>query len=117
MRRVAVCVLAALLTCSFTFVQLPHASHESLLPEIEKARKKLEGESVQLIKGQVGTRRVRVSRRKYKDVPVIGIVAREMAIAVGEPDGKIRIARAIKRDPGFEVLSSGFTLYMRRENG
>ena len=89
----------------------------SLLGKIEEGREKLKNESVQLVMGTVGTRRVRIGRRKYKDIPITGIVAREMAIAVLDGDGKIRIARAIKRDPGFEVLTPGFVLSMRRENG
>src|SRR6185295_651803 len=88
-----------------------------LLSKIEDGRDKLKNESVQMIMGTVGTRRVRVGRRQYRDVPITGIVGREMALAILDGEGKIRIARAIKRDPGFEVLTPGFILSMRRENG
>lgn len=88
-----------------------------LLSRIEEGRDQLKNESVQMIMGTVGTHRVRIGRRQYKDVPVTGIVAREMAVAILDADGKIRIARALKRDPGFEVLTPGFILSMRRENG
>ena len=92
-----------------------HADH--LLKKIEEGREHLKKESVQMIMGTVGTRRARISRRKFMDVPVTGIVGREMALAILDIDGSIKIARAIKRDPGFEVLTPGFILSMRRENG
>jgi hypothetical protein len=88
-----------------------------LLDKIEEGRDQLKSESVQLIMGTVGTRRVRIGRRKYKEVPVTGIVAREMALAILDADGKIRIARAVKRESEFEVLTPGRVLSMRRENG
>ncbi|HWO00205.1 MAG TPA: hypothetical protein VNS63_13160 [Blastocatellia bacterium] len=96
-----------------------NTKHETdpLLAKIEEGRNRLKDESVKLVMGTVGTRRVRVGRRKFIDVPITGIIAREMAIVVVDPGGKIRIARAIKRDPGFEVLTEGLTLSMRRENG
>ena len=90
---------------------------EKLLSRIEEGRDQLKKESVQMIMGTVGTRRVRIGRRQYRDVPITGIVGREMAIAILDAEGKIRIARAIKRDPGFEVLTPDFILSMRRENG
>ncbi|PYT05388.1 MAG: hypothetical protein DMF60_12135 [Acidobacteria bacterium] len=88
-----------------------------LLSKIEEGRDRLKNESVQMIMGTVGTRRVRIGRRRFIDVPITGIVGREMALAILDAEGKIRIARAIKRDPGFEVLTPGFILSMRRENG
>ncbi|MEK6323252.1 MAG: hypothetical protein AABN33_16550 [Acidobacteriota bacterium] len=88
-----------------------------LLSKIEEGRDHLKNESVQMIMGTVGTRRVRIGRRQFTNVPVTGIVGREMALAILDTGGKIRIARAIKRDPGFEVLTPGFILSMRRENG
>lgn len=91
--------------------------HPNLLRKIEEGRELLKKESVQLEMGTVGTRRVRIGRRRFKEVPITGIVGREMAIAILDADGKIRVARAIKRDPGFEVLSPDFILQMRRENG
>lgn len=117
MFRVTVCLVAILSSAGFGFTGGTHKSPDDLLAKIEEGREHLKNESVQLLMGTVGTRRVRISRRRFKDVPVTGIVAREMALAILEPDGKIRIARAIKRDPGFEVLTPGFILSMRRENG
>jgi hypothetical protein len=111
-----VCFLVVLVT-SFGFDTRAVEPSTNLLKKIEEGREELKKESVQLIKGTVGTRRVRIGRRKYKEVPVTGIIAREMALAILDGDGKIRIARAIKRDPGFEVLTPGFILSMRRENG
>ncbi|MFY9607163.1 MAG: hypothetical protein WAU45_00950 [Blastocatellia bacterium] len=90
---------------------------DPLLAKIEEGREHLKDESVKILMGTVGTRRIRVGRRRFVEVPVTGIIGREMALAVMEPGGKIRIARAIKRDPGFEVLTPGLTLSMRRENG
>jgi len=90
---------------------------DNLLKKIEEGREHLKKESVQMITGTVGTRRVRIGRRTFKEVPITGIVGREMALAILDVDGSIKIARAIKRDPGFEVLTPGFILSMRRENG
>src|SRR6185369_11853730 len=88
-----------------------------LLKKIEEGRERLKGESVQLQMGVVGTRRVRISRRRYQDVPITGIVSREMALAILEQSGKIKVVRAVKRDAAFEVLTEGFIISMRRENG
>ena len=88
-----------------------------LLDKIDEARHKLRNERVQLIKGTIGMRRVRVGRRSYKQVPIIGIIAREMAIAVMDSKGHIKIARALKSDAGLDVLTSGITLAVRRDNG
>ena len=109
-------VLIALLTAS-AFPDLATKPTDPLLAKIEEGREHLKDESVKLLMGIVGTRRIRVGRRKFMEVPITGIVGREMALAVMEPGGKIRIARAIKRDPGFELLTPGLTLSMRRENG
>jgi hypothetical protein len=110
-----VCLLALLFSNSAVDAKDEHGDH--LLKKIEEGREHLKKESVQMIMGTVGTRRVRISRRKFMDVPVTGIVGREMALAILDVDGSIKIARAIKRDPGFEVLTPGFILSMRRENG
>lgn len=88
-----------------------------LLKKIEEGRERLKGETVQLQMGVVGTRRVRVSRRRYQDVPITGIVGREMALSILEQSGKIKVVRAVKRDAAFEVLTEGFIISMRRENG
>ncbi len=116
MIKVAVSVIA-LLASSFGFETRTAEPPKTLLKKIEEGREHLKKESVQMIMGTVGTRRIRISRRKYQEVPVTGIIGREMAIAILDADGEIRIARAIKRDPGFEVLTPGFILSMRRENG
>lgn len=116
MIKIVVCFLA-ILSGGFTFTGNTHNGNKDLLAQIEKGRELLKPESVRLLKGTVGYRRVRISRRRFEDVPVTGIVGREMAIAILDPGGTISIARAIKRDPGFEVLSPGFILSMRRENG
>jgi hypothetical protein len=116
MTRIALLLTALLTGGGFSGSDSKH-QNDPLLERIQESREHLKKESVQLLMGTVGTRRVRVSRHKYTDVPITGIVGREMALAVMEPGGKIRIARAIKRDPGFELLTPGLTLSMRRENG
>lgn len=117
MIKVVVCFLALFNVSGFGFDAPTNEHSINLLKKIEEGREHLKKESVQMIMGTVGTRRVRISRRVFKDVPVTGIVGREMALAILDVDGAIRIARAIKRDPGFEVLTPGFILSMRRENG
>jgi hypothetical protein len=110
--------LLAILSGGFAFPDNNiHDANKDLLAQIEKGREVLKTQSVQLLRGVVGTRRVRVGRRRYEDVPITGIVGREMALAILDSTGTISIARAIKRDPGFEVLTPGFILSMRRENG
>jgi hypothetical protein len=116
MIKVAVSVIA-LLVSSFGLDTRTAEPAKTLLKKIEEGRDHLKKESVQMIMGTVGTRRIRIGRRKYKEVPVTGIIGREMALAILDANGEIRIARAIKRDPGFEVLTPGFILSMRRENG
>ena len=118
MIRVVVCVLIVLATASFKpkDTNIERAS-SSLLSRIEKARKLVKDERVQLLKGVVGTRKVRVGRRAYREIAIEGIVGREMALAIMNLEGEIKIARAIKRDQGFEVLTPGFIISMRRENG
>jgi Transglycosylase SLT domain len=94
MIRVVVCCLIVLATASFKPKDTTVESASSgLLSKIEAARKLVKDERVQLLKGTVGTRRVRVGRHK------------------------IKIARAIKRDEGFEVITPGFVVSVRRENG
>jgi hypothetical protein len=120
MGRIAFCLLIVLTATSFKIVDKDGKSSSAgagLLKSIEQARKMLEPEAVQLLKGTVGTRRVRVGRRRYQEVPVTGIVGREMALAIIDSEGEIRIARAIKRDEALEVLTPGFILSVRRDNG
>ena len=90
---------------------------KTLFSKIEEAQKILANEPVQIIKEVVATRRVRIGRRRYQDIPVMGIVGREMAIAVLTPEGEIKTIRAIKRDKGMDVLTPGTTLFVRRDNG
>lgn len=90
---------------------------DDLLDQIKDARKALRDEKVDVVKAQVGTRRVRIGRRRYTEVPVIGVVGREMAISVVDPNGKIHIVRGIKRDKGLDVLTPGYILSVRRDNG
>lgn len=123
MRKTAVC-LFILFTCSclvladFGAAESVNASaSRDLLSKIAQARKMLKGESVEILKDVVGTRRVRVGRRKYKTVPVTGIVGREMAVAVMDEQGRIGIARTIKRDNELEVQTPGFVFSVRRHNG
>jgi hypothetical protein len=118
MTRVAVSLLIILLTSSFKPKDsVTEFEDRSLLSKIKKARELVKDERTQLLKGTVGTRRVRVGRHKFQDIPVEGIVGREMALAIMNPEGEIRIARTIKRDNGLEVLTPGFVISMRRENG
>lgn len=90
---------------------------KELLDLIEDARKSLKDESVDVVRGQVGARRVRISRRKYTTVPVFGVVAREMAIAIVDGTDRIHVIRGIKRDRGLDVLTPGYQLAVRRDNG
>ena len=90
---------------------------KELLDLIEDARKSLKDESVDVIRGQVGSRRVRISRRKYTTVPVIGVIAREVAIAIDDGRDRIHVIRGIKRDRGLDVLTPGYQLAVRRDNG
>lgn len=118
MYRVAACLLIFLTTSSFKINDKVGVQPESrLLSRIAEARALLSSERVQIVKGTVGTRRVKVGRRKYEDVPVTGVVGREMAIAILDAEGGIRVARAIKRDKGMDVLTPGFVLSVRRDNG
>src|SRR2546425_6320968 len=117
MLRVAVWLLAILGGGGVGAVARLSSTADNLLTKIEQGREQLKNESVQLMMGTVGTRRVRVGRHRYKDVPITGIVGREMALAVLDTSGEIKTVRAVKRDSGFQVLTRGFNLQMRRENG
>src|SRR5262249_5983872 len=111
-------LLMVFLTVSFVLSAAAEAVEgKSLFSDIEEARKLLEGESVKILKDVVGTRRVRVGRRRYQDVPIIGVVGRPMALVILGPEGKLTMARAIKRDRGMEVLTPGVKLFVRRDNG
>lgn len=90
---------------------------KDLLDLIKDARKSLKGESVDVIRGQVGARRVRIGKRKYNTVPVMGVIGREMAIAIVDDKEKIHVIRGIKRDRGIDVLTPGYQLAVRRDNG
>lgn len=91
---------------------------EGLLARVTEARALLGKEKVILQKGVVGVRRVRVSRRRFKDEAIIGITGRELALAVLDAQGKFHVVRGLKRDnQGFETLTPGYSLTLRRENG
>src|ERR1700753_2618912 len=84
---------------------------ESEMSKLSEARSKLEHEKVALQKGVVGYKRVRVGRRRYEDIPVIGLLGREVALALLDREGKFHIVRGVKRDNhGFETLTPGYTL-------
>jgi hypothetical protein len=116
MKRLAL-VLLVLVNAGFEFKAPVDQKKDERLEDIEKGRDKLKDERVQMIMGVVGTRRVRVGRRKYQNVPITGVVGREMAISVLQPDGKIKVIRAIKREESLEVLTAGVVLSLRRSNG
>jgi hypothetical protein len=92
-------------------------ARDGLLESIEQARQALRDESVRVLHGVVGARRVRVRRRVYKEVPVTGIVGREMALALLRREGTLQIVRGIKRDRGLDVLTPDIVLHVRRDNG
>lgn len=117
MIRVAACFLVILCGGGLGPGYRADEPREDLLKQIERGREHLKNESVQLMMGVVGTRRVRVGRRRFKEAPITGIVGREMAIAILDTEGKIKTVRTVKRDSGLEVLTPGFILSMRRENG
>jgi len=120
MRRVVFSVLAlgCVAYAGFKFQDKNRTSRDyNVLKKIEEARQVVKLESVHLIHGVIGTRRVRVGRHRYKDVAITGVIGREMAIAVADDKGKIAIVRATKDDSGLHVQTPGFILYMRRENG
>src|SRR5437764_275431 len=74
------------------------AADEGVLSRLSEARLLLEKESVALQKGVIAVHHVRVSRRRFKDVAVIGITGREIALAVLDAGGKFHIVRGLKRD-------------------
>src|SRR5262245_46471309 len=117
MKRVAVLLLAALGGLNFSYPQSDKVIADDLLTRIEQGRERLKKERVDMMYGVVGTRRVKIGRRRYKDVPVTGIVGREMALAVLDSNDRISVARAVKRDNSLEVLTPGFVLSLRRDNG
>ena len=118
MIRIVSSVLIALLSAGAgLYARQKTDDGTDLLEKIEKARAALGAEHVEISKGVVGTRRVRVGRRKFKTVPIIGIISREMAIAVLDGRGNISIARAVKYNDRFDVQTPGITLSVRRENG
>jgi hypothetical protein len=114
MRKVVVVVLGFAFSLAYA---RPQTQVDSLLSKIEEAREKVKGESVRMIYGVVGTRKVRIGRRRYAFIPINGVVGRQMAIAVLDGEGAIHVVRAVKRDSGLEVLTPGYMLSLRRENG
>jgi len=118
-KRLVFCLVLVLTTLAASAISADtrRTSKTDLLDQIKDARKALSDEMVDVVRAQVGTRRVKVGRRKYTQVPVIGVVGREMAISVVDQAGKIHIVRVIKRDKGLDVLTPGYTLSVRRDNG
>src|SRR5580704_13219582 len=111
MRRVIVSllILASIAYAGFKFQDRARTVKAyNLLKKIEEARELVKPESVHLINGVVGTRRVKVGRHRFKDVPITGIVGREMALAVVDEAGTITVVRAVKDDSGLHVRTSGF---------
>src|ERR1051325_3506220 len=90
-----------------------------LLAKLKEARMKLQSEQVDLVKDVIAVRRVRVGRRKYREVPVVGVVARQIALTVMDSSGDLQVVRALKREKqeGLEVLTPGVILSLRREDG
>ncbi len=118
MRRFAFLILCVLTVSGFKIISHGQKNGAvNLLSRIDAARQEIKGEKVKMVEGVVGTKRVRVSRRRYEDVPVMGIVGREMALAVMDREGKIHLVRAIKRDNGLEVITQGVSIYARQHNG
>ena len=113
--------LTLLITFTIALVTITYAAEDTsktfLLDRIKEGREKLSTETVQAIQGVIGTKRVKVGRRKYKTIPIIGVIAREMALSIMGKDGAIRIVRAVKRNTELEVLTKGVVLSLRRENG
>ncbi|MBI3654417.1 MAG: hypothetical protein HY231_25595 [Acidobacteria bacterium] len=90
-----------------------------LLAKIKEARARLQAESVELLKDVVAVRRIKVGRHRYKEISVMGVVARQMALALMDEQGNIQIVRAIKKEhrKELEVVTPGVMLSLRRENG
>ncbi|HJQ26554.1 MAG TPA: hypothetical protein VKA60_21745 [Blastocatellia bacterium] len=115
---VLVVTVSAIGVSGFRRISVVSGSEEGLLARLSQARSLLSNEKVALQKGVVGVRRVKVSRRRYQDVAVMGITGREIALAVLDEQGKFHVVRGVKRDnQGFETLTQGYTLTLRRENG
>src|SRR5581483_11240663 len=115
---VLVVIISAINVSGFRRGAVVSGSERDLLSRLSEARSLLSNEKVTLMKGVVGVRRAKVSRRRYQDVPVMGITGREVALAVLDEKGKFHIVRGVKRDnQGFETVSQGYLLTLRRENG
>ena len=79
-------------------------ANESVLARLSEARSLLANERVGMQKGIVGTRRVKVSRRRYQEVPVIGITGREIALAVLDSQGNFHVVRGLKRQACLNIV-------------
>jgi hypothetical protein len=121
MHKILLAIVLFVPVVSFHFygvvAQGEQAKSFNLMHKIDEARELAKKENVQMITGVVGTRRVRIGRRRYKDVPITGVIGREVALAIMDAEGKIAIVRAMKNDSGFHVQTPGYQLYVRRENG
>jgi hypothetical protein len=115
---VLVMIISAVEVSGFRRIAVVSGSEEGDLARVSEARLLLSGEKVALQKGVVAMRQVKVSRHRYKDIAVMGIVGREVALAVLDAEGKFHVVRGVKRDnQGFETLTPGYALTLRRENG
>lgn len=118
MHRVVFCLLVLLTTTSFRLPdKQPVSGGSGLLEKIRQARALVSGESVRVVEGVVGTRKVKVGRGQYEEVPVTGVTGREMALAIMDGAGDISVARGVKLDKGIQVLTPGVILNVRRDNG
>jgi len=119
LKRLTYCL--AIFFLLFTSVPAIHPQEVSkdkdLFKLIDEARKNLADEKVDVIRAQVGVRRVKIGRRKYKTVPIIDVIGREMAVAIADAEDKIHIVRCIKRERGLETVTPGVVLNLRRDNG
>ena len=119
MNRARYCLAIFFLLLSFipTIHSQDVSSDKDLFKLIDEARKNLADEKVDVMRAQVGVRRVKIGRRKYRTEPIIGVVGREMAVAIADGEDKIHIVRCIKRDRGLETVTPGVMLNLRRDNG
>jgi hypothetical protein len=109
--------IVALTTTSFRDRTTTSPADLELIEKIDRAQMLVKKETVQMVYGVVGTEKIRVGRHRYTYVPVKGITGREMAIAVLDGRGSLHVIRAVKNEQGLQILTSGFVLEMRKENG
>src|SRR5437868_4216614 len=93
---VLIMVIAAVEVAALRRSGVTPLAEEGVLSKLPEARSLLEKEKVALQKGIVAVRHVKVSRRRYKDVSVIGITGREIALAVLDGAGRFHVVRGLK---------------------